>query len=129
MQRITYKSRVVNFFVVGNHYIIEEPDGGMSAMALVCALILTIPFGIFSFLNNDFFKSIREAIEVYMYIYVYSLPSFLFIDNHPIYLCIYIYVCMYVYMHVYKYIHKYKYEYILEAIEVSKVRLGCIYIL
>jgi hypothetical protein len=36
MQRITYKSRVVNFFVVGNNYIIEEPDGGMSAMVSIC---------------------------------------------------------------------------------------------
>jgi hypothetical protein len=63
LQRITYKSRVVNFFLIGNHYIIEEPDSGMSAMALVCALILTIPFGVFSFLTDAFFTSIREALE------------------------------------------------------------------
>jgi hypothetical protein len=36
----------------------------MSAMALVWALILTIPFGIFSDLNDGFFAAIREAIEV-----------------------------------------------------------------
>jgi hypothetical protein len=64
LQRITCKSRVVNFFVPGNDHIIEEPDAGMSAMALVCALILTIPFGIFSHLNDDFFAGVREAIEV-----------------------------------------------------------------
>jgi hypothetical protein len=27
-QRLTYKSRVVNFFAIGNQYIIEEPDSG-----------------------------------------------------------------------------------------------------
>jgi hypothetical protein len=64
LQRITYKSRVVSFFIYGNHYVMEEPDAGMSAMALVCALILTIPFGIFSILNDGFFTAIREAIEV-----------------------------------------------------------------
>mmetsp|Transcript_16086 Transcript_16086/g.15440 ORF Transcript_16086/g.15440 Transcript_16086/m.15440 type:complete len:390 (-) Transcript_16086:94-1263(-) len=63
LQRITYKSRVVNFFVPGNNHIIEEPDAGISAMALVCALILTIPFGIFGSLTDGFFASVREAIE------------------------------------------------------------------
>jgi hypothetical protein len=73
LQRITYKSRVVNFFVVGNNYIIEEPDAGISAMALVCALILTIPFSIFGSLNDNFFASVREAIEVsQVYIKIYS---------------------------------------------------------
>jgi hypothetical protein len=73
LQRITYKSRVVNFFIPGNHHVIEEPDGGMSAMALVCALILTIPFGVFSHLNDEFFSSVREAIEVsQVYIKIYS---------------------------------------------------------
>jgi uncharacterized membrane protein len=45
-------------------YIIEEPDDAMSAMGLVCALILTIPFIIFGLLNDAFFSNMRDAIEV-----------------------------------------------------------------
>ena len=62
MQRLTLNSRVLTFFFSGVH-VIEDPDSGIGAMVLVCALILTIPFGVFSFINDSWFTSLRNALS------------------------------------------------------------------
>lgn len=51
------KSRIVAFFISENH-IVDDPDAGIGALSLVCALILTIPYGIFQFLTSDFFDAL-----------------------------------------------------------------------
>jgi predicted Fe-S protein YdhL (DUF1289 family) len=48
IQRLSINSRVLTFFFSDAH-VIEDPDSGIGAMVLVCALILTIPFSMFSF--------------------------------------------------------------------------------
>lgn len=62
VQRFTVNSRVLNFFFSDAH-VIEDPDAGIGAMVLVCALILTIPFGSFSFLNDSYFSGLKGAID------------------------------------------------------------------
>ena len=63
MQRFTIHSRVLTFFYSGVH-IIEDPDAGISAMVLVCALILTIPFGVFSFVNDSWFTALKNNLAL-----------------------------------------------------------------
>ena len=48
--RLISRPRVLTFFFGGFH-VIEDPDSGIGAMVLVCALILTIPFSTFSYIN------------------------------------------------------------------------------
>eukprot|EP00596_Hydrurales_sp_CCMP1899_P010328 CAMPEP_0119042606 /NCGR_PEP_ID=MMETSP1177-20130426/16017_1 /TAXON_ID=2985 /ORGANISM="Ochromonas sp, Strain CCMP1899" /LENGTH=336 /DNA_ID=CAMNT_0007009519 /DNA_START=191 /DNA_END=1198 /DNA_ORIENTATION=+ len=52
------KSRIVAFFTSANH-IVDDPDAGIGALSLVCALILTIPYGILQFLTSDFFNALH----------------------------------------------------------------------
>ena len=59
--RLTTHSRVVTFFFSGVH-VIEDPDAGIGAMVLVCALILTIPFGTFSYVNPQFLSNLSTAL-------------------------------------------------------------------
>ena len=63
IHRLTIKSRILTFFFSGSH-VIEDPDSGIAAMSLVCALILTIPFGCFSFLNDDYFSSLKTSLQL-----------------------------------------------------------------
>jgi hypothetical protein len=63
LQRLTVNSRVVKFFSVLGDHIIEEPDAAISAMALICALVLTIPFSVFTVINDGFLTALRTAIE------------------------------------------------------------------
>lgn len=60
--RMTVNSRVLTFFFSEVH-VIEDPDAGIGAMVLVCALILTIPFSAFSFINDSFLSALKSAIE------------------------------------------------------------------
>lgn len=61
LQRVTIKSRILTFFAMQSH-IIEDPDTGIGAMVLVCALILTIPFGAFSYLNDNYLTSLQDSL-------------------------------------------------------------------
>lgn len=61
IQRLTINSRVLTFFLSDTH-VIEDPDAGIGAMVLVCALILTIPFSLFSFLNESYFSGLQTNI-------------------------------------------------------------------
>ena len=60
--RVTSRSRVLTFFFSGIH-VIEDPDSGIGAMVLVCALILTIPFSTFSYLNAEWLSSLETAVN------------------------------------------------------------------
>ena len=60
--RVTSRSRVLTFFFSGVH-VIEDPDSGIGAMVLVCALILTIPFSTFSYINAGWLLSLQTAVE------------------------------------------------------------------
>lgn len=62
LQRLTIKSRILTFFAMQSH-IIEDPDTGIGAMVLVCALILTIPFGAFSYLNDSFLTALQKSLK------------------------------------------------------------------
>jgi hypothetical protein len=62
IQRLTINSRVLTFFFSDAH-VIEDPDSGIGAMVLVCALILTIPFSMFSFLNGQYFLNLQTNID------------------------------------------------------------------
>jgi hypothetical protein len=61
LQRVTIKSRILTFFAMQSH-IIEDPDTGIGAMVLVCALILTIPFGAFSYLNDNYLTALQNSL-------------------------------------------------------------------
>ena len=60
--RVTSRPRVLTFFFSGVH-VIEDPDSGIGAMVLVCALILTIPFSTFSYINAGWLLSLQTAVE------------------------------------------------------------------
>lgn len=62
LQRVTIKSRILTFFAMQSH-VIEDPDTGIGAMVLVCALILTIPFGTFSYLNDNFLTALQNNLS------------------------------------------------------------------
>lgn len=62
IQRLTINSRVLTFFFSDAH-VIEDPDSGIGAMVLVCALILTIPYSSFSFLNGQYFLNLQTNID------------------------------------------------------------------
>ena len=62
IQRLTINSRVLTFFFSDAH-VIEDPDAGIGAMVFVCALILTIPFSLFTFLTGQFFVNLQTNID------------------------------------------------------------------
>ena len=62
IQRATFNSRILAFF--STNPLIENPDSGIGALVLVCALILTIPFGCISFLNDAFFTGLQNALAL-----------------------------------------------------------------
>lgn len=61
-EEVKYRSNVLKFFM---HFESDDFnfDGGVSAMALICALLLTIPFGLLSFLNDSFWTSTGKKID------------------------------------------------------------------
>lgn len=63
LQRLTVKSRVVKFFNIAGDHVIDDPDSAMSAMALICALVVTIPFGVFALVNDDFLTRLKATVE------------------------------------------------------------------
>ena len=78
--RMTVRSRVVTFFFSGVH-VIEDPDAGIGAMVLVCALILTIPFGVLSFINDTYLTNLKAAIEGCSHMTSQSGESFHLVRN------------------------------------------------
>lgn len=59
LQRVTVKSRVLHFFSTS----IEDPDSAVSAMALVCALVLTIPFTVYAMITDSYLTTLKRTIE------------------------------------------------------------------
>jgi hypothetical protein len=61
-KRLTVNSRVWSFFF-GKSHMMEDPDAAISAMTLVCALTLTIPFSIMSYMNGTFFTDLKATLS------------------------------------------------------------------
>jgi hypothetical protein len=61
-KRLTVNSRVWSFFF-GKSHMMEDPDAAISAMTLVCALTLTIPFSIMSYVDSTFFTELKSALS------------------------------------------------------------------
>ena len=55
--REEYKSTILKFFLETEDIDYDHYDSSVSAMALICALLLTIPFGVLSLMNGEYFTS------------------------------------------------------------------------
>jgi len=60
-KKVTRHSAVYDFFL--NFEDDTNFDNPVNALALICALLLTIPFGLITVLNGAFFQSLEEALN------------------------------------------------------------------
>ena len=63
-QRLTKRLRVFKFFSPFSDHLIDEPESAISAMALICALILTVPFWIFGLFKDSYITDLKDSIDI-----------------------------------------------------------------
>jgi hypothetical protein len=59
--KVKKKSNVLKFFSFEENDL--EFDGSINSMALICALVLTVPFGIAAIFNTDYYNQITTMME------------------------------------------------------------------
>ena len=74
-----YKSNTLNF-IFGHEELQENVGEAMSAMALICALLVGIPFSLMSILNGDFYELLKGTLAATHIAYLDSDPPNIYMN-------------------------------------------------
>jgi hypothetical protein len=58
-----YKSPVLKFFLEVDDEAALDYDNAVNALALICALVLTVPFGVMGMTNSEYFENLEVTLD------------------------------------------------------------------